>query len=84
MRRTLSPRVECLGLMLLALVLIGAGLGLRQPQNVGCRFPLKSQLRALKMSATSDRQIDSPAWPPGAILPPAGGRRRRLRRPLPP
>jgi 4-amino-4-deoxy-L-arabinose transferase-like glycosyltransferase len=34
MRRTLSPRVECLGLMLLALVLIGAGLGLRQPQNV--------------------------------------------------
>ncbi|MHC8300901.1 ArnT family glycosyltransferase [Pseudomonas sp. ZS1P83] len=34
MRRTLSPRVECLGLMLLALVLIGAGLWLRQPQNV--------------------------------------------------
>ncbi|BFT63987.1 glycosyltransferase family 39 protein [Pseudomonas moorei] len=34
MRRTLSPRVECLGLMLLALLLIGAGLGLRQAQNV--------------------------------------------------
>jgi 4-amino-4-deoxy-L-arabinose transferase-like glycosyltransferase len=34
MRRTLSPGVECLGLMLLALLLVGAGLGLRQPQNV--------------------------------------------------
>ncbi|MFJ7284971.1 ArnT family glycosyltransferase [Pseudomonas sp. NPDC099000] len=34
MRRTLSPSVECLGLMLLALLLVGAGLGLRQPQNV--------------------------------------------------
>lgn len=34
MRRTFSPRVECLGLMLLALLLIGAGLGLRQAQNV--------------------------------------------------
>ncbi|MBM6446337.1 glycosyltransferase family 39 protein [Pseudomonas sp. MIL9] len=34
MRRTLSPRVECLGLMLLALFLVGAGLGLRQAQNV--------------------------------------------------
>lgn len=34
MRRSLSPRVECLGLMLLALLLIGAGLGLRQAQNV--------------------------------------------------
>lgn len=34
MRRTLTPRVECLGLMLLALLLVGAGLGLRQPQNV--------------------------------------------------
>jgi 4-amino-4-deoxy-L-arabinose transferase-like glycosyltransferase len=34
MRRTLSPSVECLGLMLLALLLIGAGLGLRSPQNV--------------------------------------------------
>lgn len=34
MRRSLSPRVECLGLMLLALLLIGAGLGLRVPQNV--------------------------------------------------
>ncbi|WP_433769863.1 ArnT family glycosyltransferase [Pseudomonas putida] len=34
MRRTLSPRVECLGLMLLALLLVGAGLGLRQAQNV--------------------------------------------------
>jgi 4-amino-4-deoxy-L-arabinose transferase-like glycosyltransferase len=33
-RRTLSPSVECLGLMLLALLLVGAGLGLRQPQNV--------------------------------------------------
>jgi 4-amino-4-deoxy-L-arabinose transferase-like glycosyltransferase len=34
MRRSLSPRVECLGLMLFALLLIGAGLGLRQAQNV--------------------------------------------------
>ncbi|MDD0994800.1 glycosyltransferase family 39 protein [Pseudomonas sp. TNT2022 ID1044] len=34
MHRTLSPRVECLGLMLFALLLIGAGLGLRQAQNV--------------------------------------------------
>ncbi|WP_415768111.1 ArnT family glycosyltransferase [Pseudomonas sp. LB3P38] len=34
MRRTLSPSVECLGLMLLALLLVGAGFGLRQPQNV--------------------------------------------------
>jgi 4-amino-4-deoxy-L-arabinose transferase-like glycosyltransferase len=34
MRRSLSPRVECLGLMLLALLLVGAGLGLRQVQNV--------------------------------------------------
>ncbi len=34
MRKTLSPGIECLGLMLLALLLIGAGLGLRQPQNV--------------------------------------------------
>ncbi|MCU1758597.1 glycosyltransferase family 39 protein [Pseudomonas sp. 14P_8.1_Bac3] len=34
MRRTLSPGVECLGLMLLALLLVGAGLGWRQPQNV--------------------------------------------------
>jgi 4-amino-4-deoxy-L-arabinose transferase-like glycosyltransferase len=34
MRRSLSPRLECLGLMLLALLLIGAGLGLRQAQNV--------------------------------------------------
>ncbi|MBD9590226.1 glycosyltransferase family 39 protein [Pseudomonas sp. PDM03] len=34
MRRTLSPGIECLGLMLLALLLVGAGLGLRQPQNV--------------------------------------------------
>ncbi|WP_223533273.1 ArnT family glycosyltransferase [Pseudomonas sp. GL-RE-20] len=34
MRRSLSPRVECLGLMLLALLLIGAGMGLRQAQNV--------------------------------------------------
>jgi 4-amino-4-deoxy-L-arabinose transferase-like glycosyltransferase len=34
MRRSLSPGVECLGLMLLALLLIGAGLGLRQPQNI--------------------------------------------------
>lgn len=34
MRRSLSPRVECLGLMLLAFLLIGAGLGLRQPMNV--------------------------------------------------
>jgi 4-amino-4-deoxy-L-arabinose transferase-like glycosyltransferase len=34
MRRSLSPRVECLGLMLFALLLIGAGLGWRQAQNV--------------------------------------------------
>jgi len=34
MRRTLTPGIECLGLMLLALLLVGAGLGLRQPQNV--------------------------------------------------
>ncbi|RKS24393.1 dolichyl-phosphate-mannose-protein mannosyltransferase [Pseudomonas sp. WPR_5_2] len=34
MRRSLSPRIECLGLMLLALLLVGAGLGLRQAQNV--------------------------------------------------
>jgi len=33
-RRTWSPRVEQLGLVLLALLLIGAGLGLRQPFNV--------------------------------------------------
>lgn len=34
MRIRLSPRVECLGLMLLALLLIGAGFGLRVAQNV--------------------------------------------------
>ena len=34
MRRVLSPRMEQLGLMLLALLLIGAGLGLRQPLDV--------------------------------------------------
>ena len=34
MRKTLSPGIECLGLVLLALLLIGAGFGLRQPQNV--------------------------------------------------
>ncbi|KQN49588.1 dolichyl-phosphate-mannose-protein mannosyltransferase [Pseudomonas sp. Leaf48] len=34
MRRSLPSWLECLGLMLLALVLIGAGLGWRQAQNV--------------------------------------------------
>ncbi|WP_397451181.1 ArnT family glycosyltransferase [Pseudomonas sp. NA-150] len=34
MRREFSPRIEQLGLMLLAVLLIGAGLGLRQPLNV--------------------------------------------------
>lgn len=33
-RRGLTPRVECIGLVLLSLILIGAGLGLRQPFNV--------------------------------------------------
>lgn len=33
-RNTFSPRIEFLGLMLLALLMVGAGLGLRQPLNV--------------------------------------------------
>lgn len=34
MRTLFTPRIECLGLVLLSLLLIGAGLGMREPINV--------------------------------------------------